>query len=267
MCACKSGYALKADGRSCGDGSVRQWTRQLGTSASDEGTAIAVDNNDGVYVTGYTLGNLDGNMNAGSHHMFTTKYISSGEKKWTRQMGNIGSALAYGIATDGGSGIYVTGFTGGSLDGNANFGLSDVFIVKYNSEGVRQWTRQFGTSSGEIGFGIAVDGSSGVYVTGQTSGSLDGNTNAGGRSLPSTAVLAISSGRGSSEAPARITAGALLLITPMASMSPATPTEPWAATPTPAAGTCLSPSTTAQVSNNGQGNLARPQMTRVTALR
>jgi hypothetical protein len=35
-------------------------------------------------------------------------------------------------------GIYVTGYTGGGLDGNANAGGKDAFIVKFNSDGEKQ---------------------------------------------------------------------------------------------------------------------------------
>jgi hypothetical protein len=76
--------------------------------------------------------------------------------------------------------VYVTGFTSGSLDGNTNIGGTDMFLVKYNSTGTKQWTRQLGTASSDRGFGIAVDASGNLYATDATSGGLDGNTNAGG---------------------------------------------------------------------------------------
>jgi len=34
--------------------------------------------------------------------------------------------------------IYVTGYTGGGLEGNTNSGLSDIFLLKFNSSGVLQ---------------------------------------------------------------------------------------------------------------------------------
>ena len=75
--------------------------------------------------------------------------------------------------------IYVTGDTYGGLDNNTNAGSNDFFLAKYNSSGAYQWTQQLGTSSGDIGYGVAVDSSNNIYVTGQTAGGLDNNTNAG----------------------------------------------------------------------------------------
>jgi hypothetical protein len=217
------------------DNGTRQWTRQLGTSADDSASSIAIDSSENVFVTGQTSGDLDGNTSAGGVDLFLVKYNSSGVKQWTRQLGTSnfetgigatadssgnafvtgytygsfvagvgsgwdyyvlkydtngtqqwieqsgGSGTDYGmsIKTDSSGNVYVTGMTEGSLDGNTNLGREDVFIVKYNSSGVRQWTRQFGTSSYDIGTDITIDINSKVYVTGYTRDSLDGNVHAG----------------------------------------------------------------------------------------
>ena len=67
----------------------------------------------------------------------------------------------------------------GGLDGNTNAGSADLFVVKYNSSGTKQWTKQLGSSSRDYDYGVATDSSGNVYVTGNTAGGLDGNTNAG----------------------------------------------------------------------------------------
>ena len=107
------------------------------------------------------------------------KYNSSGVKQRTKQLGT--SNYDYGIATDSSGNVYITGLTFSGLDGGNHAGSEDIFVVKYNSSGVKQLTQQFGTPSGEEGQGITSDSSGNVYVTGNTSGGLDGNTNAGSR--------------------------------------------------------------------------------------
>ena len=59
----------------------------------------------------------------------------------------------------------------------------DIFLVKYNSSGTRQWTKQLGTSSNELGEGVTTDSSDNIYVTGYTMGSLDGNTKFGNEDI------------------------------------------------------------------------------------
>ena len=84
-----------------------------------------------------------------------------------------------GVTTDSSGNIYVTGETGGGLDGNTHSGNNDIFLVKYDSSGTKQWTKQLGTSSGDGGVGVITDSSGNIYVTGLTYGGLDGNTNLG----------------------------------------------------------------------------------------
>jgi hypothetical protein len=158
---------------------ARQWTQQLGTSGDDVAEGVAVDPIGNIYVAGYTKGGLDGNTSAGENDLFLVKYDSAGAKQWTRQLGSSYDDLAYSVAVDGSGNIYVTGNTTGGLDGNTSAGENDLFLVKYDSDGAKQWTRQLGTSSYDKATGVAVDGSGDIYVTGYTAGGLDGNTYAG----------------------------------------------------------------------------------------
>ena len=68
------------------------------------------------------------------------------------------------------------GYTGGALDGNTSAGSSDLFVLKYNSSGARQWTQQLVSSANDQAKDIATDTIGNVYVTVVTYGALDGNT-------------------------------------------------------------------------------------------
>ena len=101
---------------------------------------------------------------------------------------NLGSDNGYGITSDSSGNVYVTGSTVGALDGNTSAGGYDLFVVKYNSSGVKQWTQQLGASSTDIANSITIDSSGIFMLRGLTvimaqhqcwSGSLDGNTSAG----------------------------------------------------------------------------------------
>lgn len=56
----------------------------------------------------------------------------------TQQFGTTGNDIGRGIAVDSNRNIYVTGSTGGNLDGNISAGLLDIFLVKFNDLGVKQ---------------------------------------------------------------------------------------------------------------------------------
>ena len=96
----------------------------------------------------------------------------------TFQLGTSSADWANGVATDSSGNVYVTGYTEGGLDGT-NEGNKDLFVVKYNSSGTKQWTKQLGSPQTDRAYGVATDSSGNVYVAGYTYGGLDGNTNAG----------------------------------------------------------------------------------------
>ncbi len=162
---------------------TKLWTKQNGTDRYDEARGVATDSSGNVYVTGYTEGGLDGNTNAGKADLFVVKYNSSGTKQWANQLGTWDTDFANGVATDSSGNVYVTGSTYRSLDGNTSAGNADLFVVKYNSSGTKQWTKQLGSSSDDYANDVVTDSSGNAYVTGTTYGGLDGNTSAGNSDL------------------------------------------------------------------------------------
>jgi len=95
------------------------------------------------------------------------------------QWGTSNGDFGYGVAVDSSGYIYVTGRTQGDLDGNANAGNDDIFLTKYDTNGNKIWTKLWGSSNHDYGYGVTVDNTGYIYVTGSTQGVLDGNSNAG----------------------------------------------------------------------------------------
>ena len=98
----------------------------------------------------------------------------SNTKQWTKQLGTSSDDIGRGVTTDPSGNIYMTGFTKGGLDGNTNSGRKDIFLVKYNSSGTKQWTKQLGTSYEDRGNGVTTDSSGNIYVIGVTGGIFSG---------------------------------------------------------------------------------------------
>ncbi len=167
-------------------GGNKQWTRLLGVAGQiTQGNGVAFDSSGNIYLTGRTSGNLDGQALSGIQDLFVTKYDTGGNKQWTRLLGVAGvSTTAYGITSDSLGNVYTTGVTSGSLDGQALSGTQDLFVTKYDTGGNKQWTRLLGVA-GQItqANGIASDSSGNTYLTGRTSGSLDGQALSGTQDL------------------------------------------------------------------------------------
>ncbi|WP_157068857.1 SBBP repeat-containing protein [Sandaracinus amylolyticus] len=100
--------------------------------------------------------------------------------EWTRQLGSTAGDLVGGVAVDAGGNVYVAGSTYGALPEQTSAGGTDAFLVRYDASGAHAWTRQLGTSSGDLADDVAVDAAGDVYVAGTTPGALHGQTSAGG---------------------------------------------------------------------------------------
>ena len=53
---------------------------------------------------------------------------------------------------------WVAGYTLGSLDGNPNAGASDIFLMKFDAQGVHLWTRQRGGRGDDYARALQADG-------------------------------------------------------------------------------------------------------------
>jgi hypothetical protein len=86
-----------------------------------------------------------------------------------------------GSATDSSGNVYVTGYTEGVFSGQSSYGAEDCFVAKFNTSGVLQWARQFGSSGSDYCQGIAIDTAAtpNVHVVGYTNGTFAGESSAG----------------------------------------------------------------------------------------
>jgi hypothetical protein len=154
------------------------FNRLITSPWNDESTAMVRAANGDLLVTGHTLGDLEGNVNAdplhGTFDVFVTRLSPTGARIWTRQFGTAGDDLCYGIAVDA-SGIYLAGSTSGALNSmpTTSLGPINAFVTKLSATGAHLWTRLTGTTGARtFGNAIAIDSSGNSYVTGDTDGSL-----------------------------------------------------------------------------------------------
>ncbi|MDJ0898346.1 MAG: SBBP repeat-containing protein [Xenococcus sp. MO_188.B8] len=164
----------------------QQWTKSLGTITLDNSFNLDVDDSGNVYLTGYTLGDLEG-TNAGelkvgsipitSTDNWIVKYDAEGNQQWLTQFGSDNFDEAFAITIDSNGNAYTTGWTLGDL-GDTNAGFYDVWVAKHDKDGNQQWLKQFGTEDYDWSWDATTDSEDNVYVTGWTLGDL-GGANAG----------------------------------------------------------------------------------------
>jgi len=153
-----------------------QWHTFYGSSSYDYGQGIAVDGSGNVYVTGHSYATWGSPLHAysGGYDIFVLKLNSSGAYKWHTFYGSSGDDFGQGIAIDGSGNVYVTGVSAATWSApgaplHAYSGANDIFVLKLGTfSGAYQWHTFYGSSGDDQGYGIAVDGSGNVYVTGRS---------------------------------------------------------------------------------------------------
>ena len=183
------------------------WAKSFGGSITtgipaDYGNAILVDEQGAVYTTGTiktnnagTLIDLDpgtgtaNNNGFGANDFFISKLDVSGNYVWGKLIGSTSgqtSEIGNSLATDAEENIYVLGMFSGNTVFDPNIGnvtspilnttgtpTTDVFLAKFDATGVFLSVNTIGSNSTDIGYGLAIDGASNIFITGVFSGNAD----------------------------------------------------------------------------------------------
>ena len=173
-------------------GNSMVYSSYLGGSGADFGAAIAVDAAHNAYVTGSTQSvNFPGvnplqSLNGGTSDAFVAKVDFSGLNLiYSTYLGGSAADVGQGIKVDSSGNAYVVGYTFSSdfptLNAlqPANAGAPDAFVAEVNpSGGALVFSTYLGGSGDDRGFGLALDASGSIYITG-TSHSTDFPTESG----------------------------------------------------------------------------------------
>jgi len=153
------------------------WAKSFGGTAYDYASSISTNVNGNMYMTGYFQSStiIFGTTtltNAGNQDMFIAKYDANGNVLWANSAGDVGNDYGYSVSTEVGGNLYVTGIFGysitfGTTTLTTTAGNTDIFIVKYDSNGNTLWAKSSGGTTGmKNGYGISTDANGNAYVTG-----------------------------------------------------------------------------------------------------
>ena len=140
---------------------TEEWVRRYNNQENgpDHSHDLAVDNIGNVYVTGHS--NFINSWP--SYDYITVKYNNQGTEQWVaRYTGQFRFDDAYAIAVDNSGNVYVTGSSETSPF------VNDFLTIKYNSDGIEQWTRRYNGSldSNDEAYGVIIDNNGDILVTG-----------------------------------------------------------------------------------------------------
>lgn len=149
------------------------WEQMLGATDTAEGFGLAVDASDNVVVVGAVKGDLAETSIGGGEDTFVTKYDSTGQELFTRQMAPSVNDGAQDVTVAADGSIYITGYTDGALSSTETYnGGRDGYITKLDNDGNLTWHRQFGAATDEIGNAITVDAAGDIIVASTEDGNI-----------------------------------------------------------------------------------------------
>jgi hypothetical protein len=184
------------------------WAKSVGGIGSDRATCIIVDASGNVYNVGYFQVTADFDPSAsdfsltsnGLYGGFIQKLDVNGNFVWAKGLEGanfLDNSIGQSVAIDATGNVYVTGHFTGTVDfdpnaGTANFtsaGDDDIFIQKWDNNGNLIWVKRIGSASTDQAFALTLDTQNNVYISGQFSGTVDFDPNAGIANLVSAGGL------------------------------------------------------------------------------
>ncbi len=158
------------------------WAKRIGGMGDDEATAISLDSEGNIYITGYFQDTVDFDpdagvyplTSAGSQDVFVSRLDGSGNLIWARRMGGEGADLPRDLFVDPDGNVYITGYFQKTADFDpgpgtvelTSAGVNDVFVARLDGNGGLAWARSWGADFEDQGYGITVDADGSVYTTG-----------------------------------------------------------------------------------------------------
>ncbi len=175
-----SGFLVKFN-----NSGVPQWGTYIGGSTEEEANGIAYDNSGSIYVVGNSAS--PGIATQGAYQTnslgkdgFIAKYSLSGSLRLITYYGGTGNDYFTGVACDKSGNVYAAGYTSstsgiatlGAYQSTYGGGISNAFIVKFDSTvQTRAWGTYYGSTATNNAYGIAIDTTRNIYITGYTTSS------------------------------------------------------------------------------------------------
>ena len=167
----------------------RLWATYYGGTGKEELNDCKLDSNGNLIICGQsqsstniaTVGSFDetyaGGVSGfgGGGDSYVAKFNSNGSLIWATYYGNTGQEYSYSCAVDASNNIYLTGSTFsttgiatvGSFDETFG-GHYDSFLVKFDSNGLRQWATYIGGTQLDEVLSSSIDPLGNIYIGGYT---------------------------------------------------------------------------------------------------
>ncbi len=159
------------------------WNKIWGTRKPEWVNSVAIGKQGAIFITGGTIGDIELSKHKHSSDAFLIKLDSLANPLWARQWGTNDIDEGKGLVLDAMGNVYVAGFVGDTLEENMHYIRHNSFLSKYNSDGEKQWIKQWGLMEEDLANDVQIDSLGDLYVLGMTDGKIEENRTNGGSDL------------------------------------------------------------------------------------
>ncbi len=147
-----------------------QWQKCIGGTQRDNAWSITASTDGGYVFTGNTKStNGDIALNHGQYDFLVGKLDALGNVEWVKTLGGSLMEWSSSIVDASDGGFVIAGYSNsGNGDVQANYGLSDVWIIKIDNQGNIQWQKSSGGSNIDDATQIVKTKDGGYVVAGRT---------------------------------------------------------------------------------------------------
>ena len=143
---------------------IEEWNHTFGGISEDVGYSLQQTNDSGYIITGYTQ-----SYGVGESDVWLIKTNSDGVEEWNRTFGVSTHDKSYSVQQTNDHGYIITGYTVGYSGGVAS---CDVWLIKTDSEGIKEWDHKFGgngvVNKIDMGYSVQQTKDGGYIIIGNT---------------------------------------------------------------------------------------------------
>lgn len=181
------------------------WAKGMGSQIPNNSNEInsfdlGLDGNNNIYITGNYYGTIDFDPGGGianltssksNRHIFLARYDNNGNYLWAKDMVGTGEKQnpeSNSLVVDFVGNVYITGSFQGTVDFDPGVAVAnltarnspsggnsgDIFIAGYDNTGQYKWAKRMGgAAADDHGYGITLDRSGSLFITGKFSDTVD----------------------------------------------------------------------------------------------
>jgi hypothetical protein len=162
------GYIIVGETESYGAGGVylikvdangnMQWSKTFGGSVGEWGSSVQQTSDGGYIIVGWTT-----SFGAGWADVYLIKVDANGNMQWSKTFGGPEDEWGFSVQQTSDGGYIIVGST-------VSFGAgwADVYLIKVDANGNRQWSKTFGGGSWDVGYSVQQTSDGGYIIVGET---------------------------------------------------------------------------------------------------